>query len=203
MGGDVGCASSPGEGSTSWLALPVREAAAPVAQELADLPALDGLNVLVVEDNATNRMIARKMIESLGACVTTAEDGEEGAAAAVRGAFDLVLMDIQMPRLDGVAATQRIRASNTRAAQVPIIGLTANVLSHQREEYLAAGMDGVVGKPVSPTVLLQEIQRIAQCDPTPRGAPDAPDESPDDLSGSSRGRTRSRRLMPLPVPRRS
>ncbi|MBW8813372.1 MAG: PAS domain S-box protein [Caulobacterales bacterium] len=165
MGGDVGCISAPGQGSTFWLELPVRELAAPAQEAAADLPALDGLRVLVVEDNATNRMIARKMMEGLGAVVSTAEDGEEGAAAALASPFDLVLMDIQMPRLDGVEATRRIRASGGAAATVPIIGLTANVLSHQRDDYLAAGMDGVVGKPVSPAVLLREIMRLAEASP--------------------------------------
>jgi PAS domain S-box-containing protein len=165
MGGDVGCTSAPGAGSLFWLELPLRLATAPAEATAPELPVLDGLRVLVVEDNATNRMIARRMLESLGAIVATAEDGEEGADAAIHGAFDLVLMDIQMPRLDGVGATERIRASNGPAAQVPIVGLTANVLPRQREKYLAAGMDAVVGKPVSPADLLREILRIAQCDP--------------------------------------
>jgi len=104
-------------------------------------------------------------MESLGAVVSTAEDGEEGAAAAIDGGFDLILMDIQMPRLDGVGATERIRGCGGPAAQVPIIALTANVLPHQHKAYLAAGMDAVVGKPVSPPVLLREILRIAQGEP--------------------------------------
>jgi len=162
MGGKVGCRSTPGRGSTFWLEFPVREVGPPAAAESEDLLALDGLRVLVVEDNATNRMIARKMLESLGAQVSTADDGEEGAELAIGGAFDLVLMDVQMPRLDGVEATRRIRASRTPAAQTPIVGLTANVLSHQREDYLAAGMNAVLGKPISPGALLQEIVRLSE-----------------------------------------
>ena len=165
MGGDVGCRSTPGEGSLFWLDLPMREVGPPAAAEPEDLLALEGLRVLVVEDNATNRMIVRKMLESLGAQVTTAEDGEEGAELAVTAAFDLILMDVQMPRLDGVGATRRIRTSRSAAARIPIVGLTANVLSHQREDYLAAGMDAVLGKPISPVALLQEILRISEISP--------------------------------------
>jgi CheY-like chemotaxis protein len=82
---------------------------------------------------------------------------------AVRGAaFDLVLMDVNMPGMDGLEATARIRALPGAAAQVPIVALTANVMAHQRAAYLAAGMDGMVPKPFSPAVLLQEILRLSQ-----------------------------------------
>jgi len=118
----------------------------------------------VVEDNPTNRMIATKILESLGAAVETADDGEQGVAAAARGGFDLILMDIQMPGIDGVEATRRIRAMAGPAAETPIVALTANVLTHQRDVYLASGMNGVVGKPISPMALLAEIARIAAAD---------------------------------------
>ncbi|MDP3746099.1 MAG: response regulator, partial [Phenylobacterium sp.] len=96
----------------------------------------------------------------------TAEDGEQGVEAVLGGDFDLILMDIQMPRLDGMEATRRIRASAGSAASTPIIALTANVLAHQCESYLAAGMDGVVGKPISPAMLLREISRLVENTPT-------------------------------------
>jgi CheY-like chemotaxis protein len=109
---------------------------------------LQGLKILVVEDNATNRLVARRILEQLGARVETAEDGLDGVTAAARG-FDLILMDVQMPGIDGLEAARRIRALPGPVARTPIIALTANVLSHQRAAYLAAGMDGVAAKPIS------------------------------------------------------
>ena len=118
--------------------------------------------MLVVEDNATNRMIATKLLENLGAAVETAADGLLGVEAASRGTFDLILMDVQMPGMDGLEAARRIRALGGAPAATPIVALTANVLAHQRRAYLEAGMDGVVGKPISPAALLTEIARLAE-----------------------------------------
>jgi PAS domain S-box-containing protein len=164
MAGEVGVVSAAGKGSIFWFEIAAPEVEAPAAAIEADGGPLEGLCVLVVEDNATNRMIVTKMLEGLGASVETAEDGERGVEAALCGGFDLILMDIQMPGIDGIEATRQIRRSGTSAALIPIIALTANVLTHQRESYLAAGMDGVVGKPVSPGALLSEIARVAAQD---------------------------------------
>ena len=169
MGGDVGLVSTLGQGSTFWLEVAAEAAEAPDQEAAPSDGLLDGIRVLLVEDNSTNRMIVTKMLEGLGASVEVAEDGERGVEAALRGAADLILMDIQMPGIDGLEATCRIRNSSSQAANTPIVALTANVLTHQREVYLAAGMDGVVGKPISPTVLLNEIARLAQAnDVAPR-----------------------------------
>jgi CheY-like chemotaxis protein len=128
-------------------------------------PVLEGLRVLVVEDNATNRMIATKLLESLGAQVATAADGYLGVEAAAKGGFHMILMDVQMPGIDGLEAARRIRALGGAAAETPIVALTANVLAHQRRAYLDAGMDGVVGKPLSPGALLREIARLSAAAP--------------------------------------
>jgi CheY-like chemotaxis protein len=115
-------------------------------------------------------MIATKLLEQLGAGVETAADGYLGVEAAARGGFDLILMDVQMPGIDGPEATRRIRALGGGAAQTPIVALTANVLSHQRQAYLDAGMDGVVGKPISPAALIGEIARLSEAgEPSPCG----------------------------------
>ena len=119
------------------------------------------LLTFLVEDNPTNRMIATKMLENLGATVATANDGELGVEAATTGAYDLILMDIQMPGIDGIEATRRIRRLGGDAGQLPIIALTANVLAHQRQDYLNAGMNAVVAKPISPNTLLTEIAKLA------------------------------------------
>jgi PAS domain S-box-containing protein len=165
MSGAVGFTSEEGLGSNFWLEVEAEPTEAVVeAQETLDR-VLEGLRVLVVEDNPTNRMIATKLLESMGAEVATAADGYLGVEAAAAGGFHLILMDVQMPGIDGLEAARRIRALGGAAAETPIVALTANVLAHQRRAYLDAGMDGVVGKPISPGVLLREIARLSS--PTP------------------------------------
>jgi PAS domain S-box-containing protein len=161
MSGAVGFTSEEGLGSNFWLEVAAEPTEA--VTEACDTlePVLDGLRVLVVEDNPTNRMIATKLLESLGAQVDTAADGYLGVEAAEKGGFHLILMDVQMPGIDGLEAARRIRALGGPAAETPIVALTANVLAHQRRAYLDAGMDGVVGKPISPGVLLREIARLS------------------------------------------
>ena len=156
MGGEIGVESVAGEGSTFWFTFdaPVAE---PVAATPADAGLLEGVTILLVEDNATNRLVARTMLIQLGADVEEAVDGVAAVNAARRGGHDLILMDVQMPNMDGVDATRAIRALGGPAARTPIIGLTANVMVHQRAQYLAAGMNGVVAKPISPSALIAEI----------------------------------------------
>ena len=161
MAGEVGFTSVEGQGSTFWLEVAAEPAQPVAAPDEADQACLDGLRVLVVEDNPTNRLIATKLLENLGAVVETAPDGLLGVEAATRGAFDLILMDVQMPGIDGLEAARRIRALPGPVARTPIVALTANVLSHQRKTYLESGMDGVVGKPISPASLLTEIARLS------------------------------------------
>jgi CheY-like chemotaxis protein len=103
------------------------------------------------------------MLEALGARVTTAEDGAQGVRAAREG-FDLILMDIQMPVMDGVEATHRIRALKDPAGAAPILAMTANAMAHQQASYIAAGMDGAVAKPLSPMALAQAIAAVLSAD---------------------------------------
>ncbi len=159
MGGEIGFTSTEGEGSTFWLEFDA-PAADPVTVQAAEAGMLDGVSILLVDDNATNRLVARTMLTRLGARVDEAEDGVAGLEAARLGAHDLILMDVQMPRMDGIEATRAIRRLAGDVSQVPVIGLTANVMAHQRAQYMAAGMNGVVAKPISPTALLAEIARL-------------------------------------------
>jgi signal transduction histidine kinase/AmiR/NasT family two-component response regulator len=163
MGGELDFTSRPGQGSTFWLeiAAPVRLApAATAADDLTATP-LEGLRILVVDDNRINCLVAVKSLEALGAEAQSVESGQAGIEAVSQSAFDLVLMDVNMPEMDGLEATRRIRALDLPCAQIPIIALTADVMSHQRLTYQKAGMDGVVPKPFSPAQLLSEIAAVA------------------------------------------
>ncbi len=165
MDGEVGFTSVEGQGSTFWLGLtapasnPIRPA------EAGPALTLDGLNVLLVEDNATNRLVASKMLEAMGISVSMAENGLEGVEAARLGGYDLILMDVQMPVMDGLEATCAIREMDGPVASTPIVGLTANAMAHQLSAYTAAGMNGVVAKPISPAALMSEIARVLSHQP--------------------------------------
>jgi len=121
-------------------------------------------HILVVDDNATNRMVAQSLVEMFDCTSESAEDGEEAVEAARTGRFDLILMDIKMPRMDGIAATRAIRAIPGPVGATPIIALTANADPDDAEAYLAAGMNGVVEKPMKPEHLLTALQQALDPD---------------------------------------
>jgi PAS domain S-box-containing protein len=164
MDGDIGFTSTLGRGSTFWLEFEAPMAATPTPEE-TEQGVLEGLQILLVEDNSTNRLVARTLLTRLGAEVEEAEDGLAGVDAARTGAYDLILMDIQMPRMGGIEAARAIRSLGGPAAQVPIIALTANAMTHQRAEYAAAGMNGMVAKPIGAAAMLGEIARILTAEP--------------------------------------
>lgn len=174
MGGEIAFKSVAGVGSTFWFEFTAPAAAAPEAAADAEADVLEGVRILLVEDNPTNRLVARTLLTRLGAEVTVAEDGVAGVDAARRDAFDLILMDIQMPHMGGLEAAQAIRGLKGPEGKVPILALTANAMTHQRAEYLAAGMNGMVAKPISAPALISEIARIlVEDDPRGPGAPAA------------------------------
>jgi CheY-like chemotaxis protein len=113
--------------------------------------------VLVAEDDKTNQWLVRDLLIRRGVEVTLASTGAEAVAAAVRGGFDIVLMDIRMPEMDGLEACRRIRALPNGG--LPIVALTANALAEERERCLAAGMDGYLTKPLEPEALYAELCR--------------------------------------------
>lgn len=154
MGGNINVFSSPGQGSRFRVELPLLHGKVTQKALVAgELPELHGC-VLLVEDNATNRLVAQKMLRSVGLDVVTAENGEEALRIFPSRGFDLILMDWHMPVMDGLEATRQIRASGGEGASVPIIALTANVLDDQREQCLGAGMNDVLTKPISRDMLI-------------------------------------------------
>ncbi|WP_332774033.1 ATP-binding protein, partial [Phenylobacterium sp.] len=151
MGGEVDFTSREGLGSTFWVEIAAPACAEKPGASDSEMGWLQGLRVLVVEDNPTNRLVATSMLSLLGAEVVTADDGSQGVEAASREAFDLIFMDIQMPVMDGIEATRRIRALPAPSCLTPIVATTANVLSAQLDTYREVGMNGCVAKPISPT----------------------------------------------------
>jgi CheY-like chemotaxis protein len=129
-------------------------------EALADPTAHATLHVLVVDDNAANRFVAGKVLELFGCTHETAENGRQAVERAAATAFDLILMDVKMPVMDGVAATRAIRALPGPAAALPILALTANADPRDETAYLAAGMDGVAQKPIQPEALLNAIRLV-------------------------------------------
>jgi CheY-like chemotaxis protein len=138
-------------------------------------PAFSG-RVLLVEDNIVNQKVARHLLERLGCDVTIAVNGREGVAAHAEGRFDLVLMDIQMPIMDGYAAARCIRGSVTGNPRVPLIALTANAMIDELDKCLAAGMDGLVTKPIDMDKLEEVLERAGLSARAPGSAAHAPGE---------------------------
>ena len=124
--------------------------------------AFAGKRVLLVEDEPVNREVARELLKDVGLDIDIAEDGEQAVAAVSARSYDLVLMDMQMPRMDGLEATRRIRALPTGAAQT-IIAMTANTFAEDKARCFDAGMDDFIGKPIDPesffATLLKWLER--------------------------------------------
>ena len=151
MGGDVGVESELGEGSCFWMRLPLAIASTPKQSDMPKPQApqsMDPMDVLVVEDNATNRIVLEEMLHQMGHRVTMATDGRQGMEAARAHPFDVILMDISMPVMDGLAATALIREDGQSTGS-RILAVTAHSMPADLKRFQKAGMDGCLTKPIS------------------------------------------------------
>ena len=163
MGGEIGAESRPGEGSTFWFEIPLIEAEGDAGAEAVDAVVLaPGTRILLADDAPANRELVRIILSGWGVELDTVCDGAEAVEAASRGDYDLVLMDVHMPVMDGMDATRAIRALGGARAAVPILALTANVQPDQIEACAQAGMDGHVGKPIQIGELIAAIAGAAR-----------------------------------------
>jgi signal transduction histidine kinase/CheY-like chemotaxis protein len=165
MGGELSVTSQTGQGARFSFNIPLERASEPVAHEgytsvEREAGPERALRILAAEDNPTNQLILRALLTPLQLELVLVADGEAAVAVYQEGGFDLVLMDIQMPGMDGVEATRQIRQyeRQMRRGHTPILALTANVMPHQLEAYLSAGMDGFVAKPIQLSALTQAIE---------------------------------------------
>ncbi|MEW5773616.1 MAG: PAS domain S-box protein [Thermodesulfobacteriota bacterium] len=159
LDGRMSVNSRPGKGTEVCFSLPLRLAAPAPAP--APAPSA-GLRVLVAEDNAVNRLYAMRLLERLGHRPVAADDGLATLAALERERFDLVIMDVQMPGMDGVAVTRAIRESRAgdNDPGLPVVAMTAHALAGDRERFLAAGMDDYLAKPMEPEALETVLARV-------------------------------------------
>jgi len=164
MGGEIGVDSTPGQGSTFWFEAPLAVAAAgdqviETRQGRAAEQTIRG-RVLMADDAAANRELVSAILRNLGLEIDTVADGAEAVHAVQSGAYDLVLMDVHMPVMDGLKATREIRRMQAGSGRrTPILALTANVQAEQVTRCLEAGMDGHLAKPIQIAELAAALTR--------------------------------------------
>ncbi|SNS51791.1 PAS domain-containing hybrid sensor histidine kinase/response regulator [Tropicimonas sediminicola] len=173
MDGEIGVESIEGEGSLFWVRIPLEIASGPktAASDPRKKAFEDKLSILIVEDNEINRSVLHGMLTQDGHAVTEAFDGREGVAVAGAEAFDVILMDISMPVMDGIAATRAIREGDGPNRGTPILAVTAHAMPADRETFRSAGMVGLVTKPIERDSLRHQLslieKRVGSATPAP------------------------------------
>ena len=163
MDGQIGLQSAPGKGSAFWFEIPfdieteIFEGE-PISDTRDEIEHIEG-RVLLAEDNPTNQMIAQLMLTKLGLTVDVVADGLEAVESLRIRNYDLVLMDIAMPEMDGITATRKIREIQGRHLHTPIIALTAHAMQGDRESILAEGLDDYLVKPINQSTLQSCLAR--------------------------------------------
>jgi CheY-like chemotaxis protein len=171
MAGRLEAKANPGPGATVAFELAAEAAEDKAAAEAeASAEPARSAHILVVDDNATNRMVVEALCEMFDCSTESVADGVEAVEAAKGGRYDVILMDIKMPRMDGVTATREIRKLAGSAGRVPIVALTANADADEVAQYLAAGMRAVVEKPIKPERLLEALDAALADKDEPKAA---------------------------------
>jgi PAS domain S-box-containing protein len=159
MGGEIGFESALGKGSTFWITVDLERAAPPAAAAGTALSPVRSARILTAEDNPINQLVIVEQLKALGHQVTAVGNGLEALEALATGTYDLVLMDCQMPHLDGYAATRRIRRLPGAAGRIPIVALTAHAIREDLDKCLAVGMNDYITKPFREEVLRRKLER--------------------------------------------
>ena len=178
MHGEIGVESVVGEGSTFWFTVALAPAQGEVRREgTTDEPAMEPLRILVAEDNPVNQQVALGLLRRRGHHVNVVSTGRAAVAAVSAQTYDVVLMDVHMPEMDGIEATREIRRLPGEKGRVPVIALSASAMKEETDDCMEAGMVGHLPKPIDPVALATVLSRYAPAAPPAKAADGASDGS--------------------------